>query len=245
MAARAGEETGREESGRGDAVREMKRSDAASVTWKWMFTGSLFLLLFVFLLGGGLRLGYSARGPVESHELHDTHDTHVSRERFPITVNRPAGSPRVATGEVDTLGRQVTVSCVSCHANLPVQPEVRAGEELTEFHQGLKFDHGKLTCLSCHHQEDYNHLRLADGRMVDYPDVQTLCTQCHASQARDYEHGAHGGMLGYWDLTRGPRQRKGCLDCHDPHVPAFPRMFPEFKPRDRFLDDRHMEAAHD
>jgi hypothetical protein len=89
--------------------------------------------------------------------------------------------------------------------------------------------------VSCHHPGNYNTLRLADGRSLAYDFVQTLCAQCHAPQATDYEHGAHGGMNGHWDLTRGPRQRKGCIDCHDPHAPAFPSMAPTFKPHDRFL----------
>jgi hypothetical protein len=235
------------ESGRGDADRGTKRAGIAVVTWKWISAGGFSLLLLILLLfyslGENSRSSHEARHPVDLNEEPVSYTE--SRQRFPVTVNRPAGSPRVATGEVDALGRPITVACSSCHANFPPSPETRSGEELTEFHQGLKFDHGKLTCLSCHHHEDYNHLRLADGSLVEYPQVQTLCAQCHASQARDYEHGAHGGMLGYWDLSRGPRTRKGCLDCHDPHLPSFPRMLPEFKPRDRFLGDSHREAAHE
>jgi predicted CXXCH cytochrome family protein len=96
--------------------------------------------------------------------------------------------------------------------------------------------HGMLACYSCHNPDDADALRLADGTSVAYPDVMTLCAQCHGTQARDYEHGAHGGMNGYWDLTRGPRTRNNCIDCHDPHSPEFPSMQPTFKPRDRFLD---------
>jgi hypothetical protein len=64
--------------------------------------------------------------------------------------------------------------------------------------------------------------------------VMDLCGQCHGPQARDYAHGAHGGMTGYWDLSRGPRERNNCIDCHDPHAPAFPKVRPVFAPKDRF-----------
>ena len=160
----------------------------------------------------------------------------------PVVINRPTGPPRIATDRVDALGRPVTLSCASCHANRSSNLNTSAGTDLNEFHQSLHFAHGSMKCVSCHQPSDYNSLRLADGRSLAFSEVQTLCAQCHAPQAHDYEHGAHGGMNGYWDLTRGPRQRKGCIDCHDPHAPAFPSMVPTFKSRDRFLapsDETH------
>jgi hypothetical protein len=167
------------------------------------------------------------------------------RARHPIVVHHPPGAPRIATGKFDALGREITLSCASCHANRPSSLETKRGEELKEFHQFLQFDHGFLKCVSCHHPVDYNALRLADGRTLAFSDVQSLCSQCHPPQARDYEHGAHGGMNGYWDLTRGPRQRKGCIDCHDPHAPEFPKMVPTFKSRDRFLAPLHHGESHE
>jgi hypothetical protein len=155
--------------------------------------------------------------------------------RYSVHISRPNGPPRVSAGNVDALGQPVTVSCASCHANLQPDADRSASLLPTRFHQGLRFQHGELRCHSCHNAPAYSELRRADGRAIDFANVQTLCSQCHSPQAVDYEHGAHGGMNGYWDLTRGPRQRKGCTDCHDPHSPAFPTMAPTFKPYDRFL----------
>jgi hypothetical protein len=171
--------------------------------------------------------------------------TGKAQARHPVEIHHPSGPPRIATGKVDALGREITLSCGSCHANRSSNPDTARGEQLKEFHQGLNFQHGALKCVSCHHPVDYNSLRLAEGRSLAYTHVQTLCSQCHAPQAADYEHGAHGGMNGYWDLTRGPRQRKGCIDCHDPHAPAFPSMAPTFKSRDRFLSPRQPGASHE
>jgi len=159
----------------------------------------------------------------------------TSRFQHPVVVNHPTGPPRIATGKVDALGREITLSCASCHANRESHLETNNEKDLKEFHQGLHFAHGTLKCVSCHNPGDYNSLRLAEGRSLPFAEVQSLCSQCHAPQARDYEHGAHGGMNGHWDLSRGPRQRKGCIDCHDPHAPSFPGMVPTFKSRDRFL----------
>ena len=68
----------------------------------------------------------------------------------------------------------------------------------------------------------------------------TLCAQCHGPQFRDYQHGAHGGMTGYWDLTKGGRMRNNCIDCHDPHAPKYPTVTPGPRP-ERPLPDA--EAA--
>lgn len=155
--------------------------------------------------------------------------------RFPVHLTLPVGPPRVETGQRDHLDRPVTVSCVACHALQAPNHGARSGDDLQQFHQDLQSAHGDLACLSCHNPLNYSTLRLADGTQVEYGSVMTLCAQCHPRQAKDYMHGAHGGMTGYWDLTRGPRSRRICIDCHDPHAPAFPHMIPTFKSRDRFL----------
>ncbi len=152
---------------------------------------------------------------------------------FPVLI-RQLETPRIVTDQADIHGRQVSIACGSCHGNLPANPTRRSAEGLVEFHQQLTFNHGPaegfLSCLTCHNQDNYNQLRLADGTGLAFRDVQQLCAQCHSKQNRDYEHGAHGGMNGYWDRTRGPQTRKTCIECHDPHSPKFPSMIPTFKP---------------
>ena len=77
-------------------------------------------------------------------------------------------------------------------------------------------------------------------------EAMQLCAQCHGPQTRDYRRGSHGGMQGYWDLSRGDRVRNHCVDCHDPHAPAFPRFTPLPPPRDRFPPAPPSEGhAHD
>ena len=156
--------------------------------------------------------------------------------RFAVSINRSLSAPRVATGLTDVTGREVTHACQTCHATRTPNPENRQAPDLNEFHAGLPLNHGNISCLSCHNSTDYDALKLADGTRVEFSDVMTLCSQCHGTQRRDYDRGAHGGMTGYWDLSRGPRQRNNCVDCHQPHAPQFPHMQPTFKPRDRFLE---------
>jgi hypothetical protein len=157
----------------------------------------------------------------------------ASAPLHPVTIQQPAGPPRVNTGTTNFHGQVVTVACGTCHATTQPNARTHTSVELDQFHQGLKYAHGELTCLSCHNSTNYDTLRLADGRSVEFTDVMTLCGQCHGSQLRDYQHGAHGGMTGYWDLSRGPRTRNNCVNCHDPHSPKYPLARPVFPPRDR------------
>lgn len=116
------------------------------------------------------------------------------------------------------------------------------GRVPTLFHQGLHFAHGGLSCLSCHHAEDYDSLRLADGRRLPFAQAQMLCAQCHGPQTRDYLHGSHGGMTGMWDRRGGERHRLTCTDCHDPHAPAYPAWAPVFAPRDEGAEQQRQRA---
>ena len=168
------------------------------------------------------------------------------KPKYAVEIRRPAGPPVIELQQPDPLGRVGRLSCSTCHSVRPPSPAVTSAADLKEFHQGLPLNHGSLTCYACHNPADMDRLRRADGAEIEYRDVMTLCAQCHGAQARDYEQYLHGGMTGYWDLTRGARLRNNCIDCHDPHAPQFPRMQPTFKPRDRFVkslpDDQRQHA---
>jgi len=177
----------------------------------------------------------SPPSPVEAVDPKAVDTPEPRAAKFAVTIRKPTGPPRVDLGLKDAHGQPVTAACSTCHTTRAPNIENRKPADLDEFHQSLGFAHGNVTCLSCHNPDDYDTLRLADGRKVEFTEVMTLCGQCHGPQTRDYHHGAHGGMIGYWDLSRGPRVRNNCVDCHNPHTPKFPKMKPTFKPKDRFL----------
>lgn len=176
-----------------------------------------------------------------------------------VVIRRPAGPPRVQSGVTDHAGQPATVACSTCHTARTPNPANRGTADLDLFHQGLQVVHGNApattsaagittpagtnTCLTCHNPGDYDSLRLANGEKVAFTDVVRLCSQCHGPQYRDYQHGAHGGMNGYWDLTRGGRMRQGCTGCHDPHVPKYQGMQPMPPPQDRFFNVQHAAGA--
>ena len=160
----------------------------------------------------------------------------------PVAVRKPAGPPAIRTGTFDEKGNPVSVACATCHTTTPANPDAKLGTSLRMFHQSLVGAHGKLACNACHNPADgYATLRLADGKALPYPEVMTLCSQCHGPQARDYQHGAHGGMTGFWDRSKGGRERMNCVDCHPAHAPKYPIVQPAQGPNDRFQTGGHHE----
>ncbi len=158
---------------------------------------------------------------------------------YPITIAPSPPAPRVF---VETANGPAPVPCGTCHRTREPDRDLRSSEGLEEFHQGLVYAHGERTCVSCHEPGGYDRLRLADGASIEFSDVIQLCSQCHGTQARDYQAGVHGGWTGHWDLRSGPRVRNHCVHCHDPHSPAFPKMLPTFRPIDRFLYESGREG---
>lgn len=154
--------------------------------------------------------------------------------RFGTEIHLPASLTSIPTGRKDPLGRELRAPCVTCHgqregAALPEEGNVKSP------HAGLTLAHGDLTCGSCHDEKVTHEFSLADGRRVGGREVMRLCAQCHGLQYRSYRNGTHGGMSGHWDLSRGPRSRNHCVDCHDSHAPAFGMLNPAPGPRDRFV----------
>lgn len=160
---------------------------------------------------------------------------------YPVQIRHPATLGMVDTEQTTPAGTPAGIACATCHdAGLRASLVARSGA--SSFHAGVALRHGGLSCDACHAPEDRTRLHLADGERIAFGDVMRLCGQCHGPQLRDYEHGAHGGMRGYWDLSRGPRERNSCIVCHGAHEPVYPLVIPAPPPRDRFLGVREPVA---
>lgn len=186
--------------------------------------------LGVLLLAvGGGAIGASQLLPRESSSS-ATPRENDTRTNHAVTIRKPLTTPVVFTGATNLHGQSVAVACSTCHTTTKPNLETHSSEELNEFHQGMKFVHGGVSCLSCHNEKNYDALHLANGTSLTYENVMNLCAQCHGPQFRDYRNGSHGGMNGYWDLKAGGRTRNNCVDCHDPHAPRYQSVMPVFKP---------------
>ena len=106
-----------------------------------------------------------------------------TKELHAVIIHKPAGPPQVKLASVDPQQRIAVVACSTCHSIRPSNLENRSTGSLDEFHQGLEFSHGQLACYACHNPHNADTLRLADGSMVEYPEVMVLCSQCHSKQA--------------------------------------------------------------
>ncbi|MEM9415076.1 MAG: hypothetical protein AAGA29_06295 [Planctomycetota bacterium] len=204
---------------------------------KWTLLATLAVVgILLFWLGFSI-VHSMQQADVENAESQAPY-TLAGKDLHPVVIHAPDGPPVAVVGTHPETGEPLTASCTTCHTARPADATHGFGNTPDEFHQGLAFNHGNgaLSCISCHNPDDYDTLRAANGETITYPNVISLCAQCHSDQHNDYQHGAHGGMNGYWDLSQGPRVRNSCIDCHDPHAPAFPMMQPTFKPIDRGLD---------
>lgn len=156
----------------------------------------------------------------------------------PTTVHLPRTLGVVDTPLEDIHGTPIGVACVTCHGPDPEVAWVAGPGEPDTFHGSVTVQHGDLTCNHCHEPEDRSLLRLADGSAIEMAETMQLCAQCHGTQKKSWDHGAHGGMTGHWDTRQGPRSRNHCVDCHAPHAPATEQVMPVLPPRDRYLPPR-------
>ena len=117
--------------------------------------------------------------------------------------------------------------CRSCHAERGVADEcATCHTDTTGPFPYIVLNHAEdqRGCLDCHHPDDRDVLRLANGAKVPFGESYRLCGQCHGTQFRDWKRGLHGKRSGSWD---GEKRYLLCVHCHrDPHAPAFPRMEP-------------------
>lgn len=196
---------------------------------RWVLGSLVLVALSGGLLAGQLASSTKPAEPPVPHAAQPPTATHS------VIIRKPIAAPMIFADTLDEKGKPVSIMCATCHVTKPANPDAKLGTPLANFHQGLVGKHGNLSCTSCHNPADgFASLRLADGKSVPYTEVMTLCAQCHGPQYRDYQHGAHGGMVGFWDLSKGGRVRNNCVDCHNSHAPKYPIVMPARGPNDRF-----------
>ena len=180
----------------------------------------------------GIVIGLAVRTGVREVEI--PQDAPGERLRVhPDKYLTPVAFPWIDARLAST-GQEARLSCSTCHSLRTTPDLMKSSDELRTFHRGISFFHGDLSCQSCHNDRNYNTLRLSDGEAVPFSNARKVCAQCHPAQAEAFMAGAHGGMQGFWDSSRGPKIRNDCTRCHNPHAPAFPVFSPAPRPADRF-----------
>ena len=200
------------------------------------------LLAFGLCLACGTKRERRRPTPAEAiaHTLHEStaHTLHES------TVERPSSTGKLRIAAKEASGAMVGIACKTCHGGGAQSLVSRSGLNSGDFHKQVEIRHAELTCVSCHVLETPQLLHLSDGTRLPIVASMQLCTQCHGPKRRAYDHGAHGGMRGYWNLSSGPRKRNDCVTCHAAHQPAYPRVRPAPGPKDRGAHRRrHVESV--
>ena len=136
--------------------------------------------------------------------------------------------PRLVMGmDLQRLGWRY--DCMECHQHVDAKRFDR--EEIKVEHERIQLEHGNNRyCLNCHHPDNRNSFVDYDGSEIPESQVTMLCAKCHGPKYRDWEAGVHGRQNGFWDLTKGTRSKLRCIQCHDPHTPAFPEITPMAAP---------------
>lgn len=116
--------------------------------------------------------------------------------------------------------------CSNCHTGSLETLQRSLTEADKDAHWDIEIEHASeknMACTSCHSPEDVSQLHTITGSTVHLNESHQLCAQCHSTQHKDWLGGAHGKRLGGWV---SPRVSNTCVNCHNPHQPAFPKRWP-------------------
>jgi hypothetical protein len=169
-------------------------------------------------------------------------------EHVPVPDRLPPWVVDTATVRDPSLRPEVglagfTYRCSECHKLFPSPEET--DRPLTQ-HRHVTLRHGmNERCFNCHHRATRDAFVDDRGEPVPFDQPQKLCAKCHGPVYRDWSHGVHGRTNGYWDDRLGPVRRVKCIQCHDPHAPAFGSMEPAPGPNTLRMGDRGRAVPHE
>jgi hypothetical protein len=142
----------------------------------------------------------------------------TSRSDYPKRTLAPEPEPVLLPGPEPS---DDYFPCSDCHdESMKTNRERRA---LEDDHEELEVVHGDLWCLQCHAPDDRDALQLSDGTRIAFEDSWKLCTQCHGKKLAEWKAGIHGKRTGHW---WGPKEYRTCIECHEPHAPAWKPIEP-------------------
>ncbi len=183
-----------------------RRNRVCNITWVTLLVGELVVLS-----------GCSTEVPDPS----TLYEREVVGEVFDTTpVRGPLRPLRQRRGSFE-------YKCTECHNDFD---SPRRQNELKGEHADIdaRFDHGMNTyCVNCHHQTDRNAYVAHDGSPIPSDQPAQLCAKCHGPTYREWQLGVHGRQNGSWERGNPNRTKLLCIQCHDPHQPAFAPMAPD------------------
>ncbi len=116
--------------------------------------------------------------------------------------------------------------CSNCHSQPLVELQKQRKPQERKAHWDIKLVHADesiMNCATCHDSNDLDQLTTLTSTPLLIDHSYKLCGQCHSKQLKDWVGGAHGKRLGGW---APPRTINTCVNCHNPHSPAFESRWP-------------------
>jgi hypothetical protein len=116
--------------------------------------------------------------------------------------------------------------CQRCHKVPLVQMKHDRKDGKTRAHWNVEIKHADkavMNCSTCHDPGDLNQLKTVAGQRVSINASWQVCGQCHFKQVADWKGGSHGKRVAGW---APPRVSKTCVECHNPHKPAWDTRMP-------------------
>lgn len=126
----------------------------------------------------------------------------------------------------ERISQMKSYPCSNCHSKSIEQLslEKKANEKMA--HWDIKIVHGNedvMNCFTCHGKSNLDELISLTNKPIVFDASFKLCSQCHSTQYKDWVGGSHGKRLGGW---APPRIINSCVNCHNPHKPAFESRWP-------------------
>ena len=125
----------------------------------------------------------------------------------------------------DRKSQIASYNCTECHTeSIEDLKQPNLGEKAA--HWNIKLVHASaetMNCATCHTSNDMDNLHSLTNSTIDFNYSYKVCSQCHQQEFKDWKGGAHGKQLGGW---APPRLSNTCVNCHNPHQPAFEKRWP-------------------
>ncbi len=186
------------------------------------------------------RLAHETSAEESAHNTDGVVNNDVNIESLLTEVDYGAVQNITAVLPFHTLVRKDEITqypCSNCHI-APLTTRQAEGQERTtqagesqdagaaKAHWDIMIEHAEtsvMNCTTCHTADDMDALHTLTGDVVDFNHSYQLCAQCHGQQHEDWLGGAHGKRVGGW---APPRVVENCVECHNPHQPAWDIRWP-------------------
>lgn len=202
-----------------------------------MSKNKLFVVGVMALIIIGLYLVFSVV-PDHGHHEHGIMSKiqHNSLDSLPFERNRESDyMETVQHSSVDSIhnfkvgarAHQLTsFPCTSCHTKSidHMKKDHLPGKK--KAHWDVKLVHAgedAMNCQTCHNSDSPDQLKSLTGNDISFDKAFVLCGQCHSTQFKEWEGGAHGKRMTGW---KSERVSTSCVGCHNPHQPAFEKRWP-------------------